>query len=277
MLQRLFRFLDHGQSRPAAGGGWLDGWHISPRWLAMTPLQAHLPRLPAPWQGAKLIQVSDLHIGPICGLGYVRRIVDAINFEQPDIVVFTGDLVNDPAACVPELSAILAGIRAREAKLAVLGNHDHSADAGAVERILGGGGFTVLHNAHRLLLRGGEPLCIAGVQDRRLGRPDLPAALAGVDDRVPRILLQHNPDYAAEMPPQPRVDLMLSGHTHGGQISLPLLGPPFLSIKHRRFGAGLAQGPCCAVYTSRGLGMVYLPIRWNCRPELPVFTLRQGR
>jgi hypothetical protein len=272
MFHRLFRFLDHGRAKPG-GGGWLDRWHISPRWLAETPVRVALPHLPPSWEGAKLVQVSDLHIGPICGLDYVRRIVEAANAQRPDVVVFTGDLVNHASACTREVVGVLAGLEARDARLAVLGNHDHSADADAVGRTLSEAGFTVLHNSHRMVLRDGQPLCIAGVEDRRKGTPDLAAALAGVPEDVARVLLEHNPDYAEEMPPRPRVDLMLCGHTHAGQVSLPLLGPPFLSIKHRRFGAGLAQGPCCPVYTSRGLGMVYLPIRWNCRPELPVFTL----
>jgi len=273
-LRKLFAFLDHRQGPPARGGGRLDRRHILSRWLAVTRRQIPLPALPAEWDGAAVAHLGDLHVGPICGLDYVRRIVEAVNAERPDVVVFTGDLVNNARACGPELGQILAALQARDAKLAVLGNHDCDADPVAAAAVLAAGGFEVLHNDHRLLRRGAGAICVAGVDDYRRGTADLDAALTGVGEDVPRILLQHNPDYAAALPPRPRVDLALCGHTHGGQIALPLLGPPLLSVHHRRYGAGLARNGRCLVYTTRGLGMVYLPIRWNCRPELPVLTLR---
>lgn len=95
-------------------------------------------------------------------------------------------------------------------------------------------------------------------------------------DTAPRVLLAHNPDYAEQMPASPRVDLMLCGHTHGGQIRLPLLGALALPIRHRQYAAGLVHGPQCNVYISRGIGMVGIPIRFNCRPELALITLHRA-
>ena len=123
--------------------------------------------------------------------------------------------------------------------------------------------------------RGGAGLWVAGVDDLWEGSPDLAAALAGVPEAVPRILLCHNPDYAEQMQHTPRVDLMLCGHTHGGQVKIPFGPRPRLPIRHRRYAAGLVEGPCCQVYTSCGLGMVGVPIRFNCRPELAIVTLRR--
>ena len=97
-----------------------------------------------------------------------------------------------------------------------------------------------------------------------------------MDESVPRLLLSHNPDYAEALGESPRVDLMLCGHTHGGQFRLPFIGPLRVPIRHRKYAAGLAQGPRCPVYTSVGLGMVGMRCRFYCRPELPVITLRRA-
>jgi len=131
-------------------------------------------------------------------------------------------------------------------------------------------------NTHVLLHRGGDRLAIAGVGDLWADRQDLAAALAGVPEGAARVLLCHNPDYADHMPPRPRVDLMLAGHTHGGQVKIPFAGRWRLPIVNKLYAAGIVPGPHCPVYVSVGIGMVSLPLRFNCRPELPIVTLRRA-
>jgi len=274
--RRSFPGLSGRLAAFAAGGGVLDSFVIEPRWLMLTAPTLRVAGLGAAWEGVRIAHLSDLHAGRICGIEYLRRVAAAANAASPDVIVLTGDHVSRADALTPALIELLAGLSAPEGKFAVLGNHDHACGAEAVCRALEQAGIDVLTNAHRILARRGQPLCIAGVDDCRTGRPDLAAALAGVDERVPRVLLAHNPDYAEAMPARPRVDLMLCGHTHGGQIRLPFGPAPMAAVRHKRYTEGLVRGPRCNVYVSRGIGMVYLPVRFNCRPELPILTLRKA-
>jgi len=224
----------------------------------------------------RFAHLTDIHLGRLIGLDYVRQAVAMTNDAAPDIIVLTGDFVSRKRTINADYAKVLGRLRAKEGKFAVLGNHDHWADAPGLVSVLASAGISTLTNAHRLLRRDGQDLCLAGVDDLWAGRPDLEQALAGVDSDVPRILLCHNPDYAEKMASRPRVDLMLAGHTHGGQVRLPLLGQTRLPIRWRKYAAGLATGPQCPVYTCRGLGMVGVPIRLNCRPELAIVTLRRA-
>jgi predicted MPP superfamily phosphohydrolase len=260
----------------AGGGGIFDSVAVEPRWLMLSAPTAAIPSLPPEWDGVRIAHLSDLHAGWMCGLEYLRRAVAAANAASPDLAVLTGDHVSWPSALTPEFTDLLAELQAPEGKFAILGNHDHTCGARRVTAALREAGIDVLTDRHRLLDRGGRKLCLAGVDDLKHGRPDLAAALDGVDPAVPRILLAHNPDYAESMPAQPRVDLMLCGHTHGGQIRPPFGPAPWVSLRHRRYAEGLVRGRHCLVYTTRGIGMVYLPFRLNCRPELPVITLRRA-
>lgn len=238
---------------------------------------ARIPGLHDAWQGCTIALLADLHVGDLCPPDYLRRIVAITLRLNPDLVVLLGDLVSQPEAAGEELAAVLRPLRPPLGLLAVLGNHDYiEGGPGSVLDLLDRIGATVLVNSHRVLERGGEPLCLAGVDDWMHGWPDAAQALNGADAACPRILLAHNPDCAEELPPGLRVDFMLCGHTHGGQIRLPFGPPPFVSVHHRKYTAGLVAGPRCPVYISRGLGVIYLPFRLNCRPELPIVELRRA-
>jgi hypothetical protein len=177
--------------------------------------------------------------------------------------------------CIPEI----AGMRAREGALAVLGNHDHWLDAAVGRRYLAAHAIGLVENRHRVLARGGAQLVVAGVDDLWTGRQDLIAAFAGAPpaDRAPRILLCHNPDFAVD-PDLPRhgVRLMLSGHTHGGQVYLPGLGAPVLPIRHKQFARGLVKTAWGYVYVTRGIGQTSPPARVLTRPEVAVIRLQGG-
>ena len=253
-----------------------DSIAIEPRWLMVTRPAAGLADLGDGWLGAKIAHLTDLHAGRLCGAEYLSRVVETTNAASPDLIVLTGDFVTRRSAVRPELSDVLSALHAPGGKFAVLGNHDHAANPRRIQRLLEAADIEVLTNTRRILRRGGDPLCLAGVDDLRRGRPDLRAALAGVDEAVPRLLLSHNPDMAEMIPPDLRVDLLICGHTHGGQVRLPFGPPLFMPVRHRKYDAGMVQGPRCPVYVSRGIGMVGVPIRFNCRPELPVFTLRSA-
>jgi hypothetical protein len=254
-------------------GAGVDAFAIEPRWLDRTNPSVALPRWPAEWAGLRIAVITDIHVGPLMDLDDAREAVDSANTARPDLIVLLGDYISQADAVTGPLVQLFRNLRAPLGVFAVLGNHDYWADAPAVIRSFHDAGVRILTNDHVILNRNGAELCLAGVDDLMAGRPDLAAALRGVPQDMPRLLLCHNPDYLDTMPHDLRVDLALCGHTHGGQVRLPLLGPPILPVDNRDYAEGLVQAPSCPAYISRGIGMVSIPVRFNCRPELPVITL----
>jgi len=274
--RRLWQRMAGRRTGLAADGGTLDRRHVESRWLHLTRPVVPVPGLPAAWDGLRIAHLTDLHAGPICGLAYLRRVVERTNAASPDVIVVTGDFTNDPRVVTPELIDLLATLRAPLGRFAVLGNHDHTAGPRRVAEGVAAAGIELLTNSHVILRRAGQALCLAGVDDYMHGAPDARRALAGVDPAVPRVVLCHNPDYVPYWPPDVRADLVLCGHTHGGQFRVPCGPAPLASARHRRYIEGLVWAKRFWVYTSRGVGMSHIPLRLNCRPELPVITLRHG-
>ena len=234
-----------------------------------------LDRWPRALDGYRIVQLSDIHIGPIRGRRFAGELVQRVNALDPDLVAITGDLVDGPVRrLLPEVEP-LRGLRARDGVVAVLGNHDFYSGAGDWEEALGRLGVEVLRNRHRVVRRDGAAFLLAGVDDhrgdlRQEGSPeDLPAALAGAPPELPVILLAHDP---STFPAAARrgVDLQLSGHTHGGQIwpfgVLVRLAIPFVAGVHRRAGSVL--------YVSRGTGFWGPPMRLLAPAEITVLRLR---
>lgn len=254
--------------------------------LRLTRVRVAIPALPAHLQGLRLAHVSDTHLGRLVPASFIRRAVDAALALQPHAFLLTGDYIDDGTSRIAEAARLLAPLaRAGVPAAAVLGNHDWYGCGRSVRAALQDQGFEVIDNA-RLFLLPGRPalaqapapdaLCIAGLGDLDEDHVDLHAALEGVPDHVPRLVLAHNPD-TAELPQVrsgPRIDLMLSGHTHGGQIRLPFLGTPVTMSRYgSKYAAGLVQGPVCPVQVSRGVGLSIAPIRWGVRPEIVEVTL----
>jgi predicted MPP superfamily phosphohydrolase len=231
--------------------------------------------LPTALAGLTIGQISDLHFGPVVNPLHVRAAVGVLLRARPDVAVVTGDFVSqlggdEAGLVVRELSRL----RAPLGQLAILGNHDHWTDAEVVAGAVQRAGLTLLRNANRSIERDGGRLWLAGVDDVWEGKADLPQALDGVppDGRV--VLLAHEPDFADEAAGDRRVALQLSGHTHGGQIRLPLLGTPVLPPFGRKYPYGLRRVGAMALYTNRGLGMIRPAVRFNCRPEVTLVELR---
>lgn len=257
-----------------AAGGAAYAFFWEPRRLIVRRVTVALPLLPPGLAGLRIAQISDTHHGPYTGRGFVEKAVGLVRAEKPDLVVLTGDYVHKDSAYTPAGIEPFALLRPPLGLFAVLGNHDHWHDADLTRECLARAGAVDLTNAHALAEKGGETICLAGVGDLWEDEQDLAAALDGVEESALRILLSHNPDYAELMPRTPRVDLMISGHTHGGQIDLPFLGAPVLpSSCGQKYRAGLVRGPRCPVFVSRGVGVISPPVRINCPPEVAVLTL----
>lgn len=239
--------------------------------LTIEPIELRLRGLSAP---LRLAFLTDLHYGPYVDDRRVAGWVDATLDAQPDAIVLGGDVLDYQAP--RGLAPLVAQLERLESPLGtfmVLGNHEHrhAGGAAAFASLARSAGVTTLRNAG-VSLPGG--LYLAGIDDLREGRPDVGAALRSRPAGAPMLLASHNPDVLPRLPAG--VDLVLSGHTHGGQVVLPLVGAPVTSSRYgQRFLSGWVDAPVPA-YVSRGLGVGVLPVRWNCPPELTLVTLLPG-
>lgn len=258
-----------------AVGGAAYAIKIEPRWLRIERRNLHLPRLPAAFDGFTLAQISDLHFGPAVDPEYLIAACERTTALQPDAIAVTGDFVssleNGEAARV---TAAVSRLKAPHGVFASLGNHDWWNSADTVRRAVTAGGATLLDNARVTLERGAERFHIAGVDDIWEGWNDLDAALRDIPTGEAVALLAHEPDYADAVSADGRVDLMLSGHSHGGQVNLPFRGAPVLPRLGQKYPSGRYQIGGLQLYTNRGLGTSELAVRFNCPPEIALLTLR---
>ena len=239
--------------------------------VQVTRPRIRVPGLPPAFEGLRICQITDVHHGPFLDLDQVHRVVTLALEQSPDLFVLTGDLSHKEEWSVPPVWDAMASLQAPLGVWGVMGNHDWWHGIGASREGATRAKIGMLDNRAVLIEREGERIWLAGVGDLWADEPDLRAALANVPADEPAILLTHNPDFADEMS-DPRVKLMLAGHSHGGQINLPLFGPPALPCR-RKYTSGLVRTGVSQVYVSRGIGMAAVPVRFNCRPELPVFEL----
>lgn len=249
------------------------GWERN--WLEVTRLSVTVPELPEAFRGTKLVHFSDVHLGHYFETEDLKRAVALIVKESPDLICFTGDLVEDSTRSLWATVPVLAQLQAPLGKYAVLGNHDYRVgEQNAVRSALTAAGFEVMDNRNLRVDKQGSTLYVAGVDDVLLGVPDLSRALYGIPPNETIILLAHEPDFADEASLSP-VHLQLSGHSHGGQVRLPIIGHLLTPKLARKYVQGLYEvgENKMPLYTNRGLGTTQLPIRFFCRPEVTVLTL----
>lgn len=242
--------------------------------LTIEHRQIKLPRLPRELDGFRIVQLSDLHHSPFTSREQIERAIDTANSLQPDIVALTGDYVSKEREYAAPCAELLGALRPRHGVYAVLGNHDHWTDAALITDLFRAEGITVLVNQGMRFEKNGAAFWLAGVDDTMVGLEDLPLALAGSSEHEFKLLLAHNPIILRKAA-RAGVDLVLSGHTHGGQVSLRsernLAGRP-----RRRLLKGLARQGETQIYVTRGLGTVVLPVRFGCPPEVSLLELRSA-
>jgi len=271
----------------AAGTGVLLGapayiTAIGTRLLRVSRVTLPIPRLAAGLEGLRIVQLSDFHLYPYTQRDEIARAVSVANGLQPDIIALTGDFVTQHAPSIDDLSPLLAGLNARLGVFAVPGNHDWWSALPVVRRGLEGVGIEWLRNRSVSLGVNGALVHVAGVDDAWSGVPDLRGALESVSTDAaergePIVLLAHEPDPADAYALDGRVSLQLSGHSHGGQVRLPLLGAPVLPMLARRYDRGLYRVRDMWLYTNSGIGVVAPPVRLNCRPEVAEFVLTRAQ
>jgi uncharacterized protein len=264
----------------AAGAG-LAAWAawFEPRRLVVRESELALPHWPARLAGLRAGVMSDLHAGvPHAGLGAIRRAVDELNAREPDVHLLLGDYLDASQFLrrdiAPErVAAELARLRAPLGTVAVVGNHDWRSSGDRMWRALLGVGITVLEDRAVELRAPGGPFWVAGLADLRHRRPDIGAALRDVPGDAPVLVLSHDPDMFPGVPP--RVSLTLSGHTHGGQVAIPILRRPMLPSYHgERYARGHIVEHGRHLLVTSGVGTSGLPIRLLAPPEILVLTLR---
>jgi len=223
--------------------------------------------------GFTILQITDLHLYPLTQPALIRKSVEMANELKPDLVVITGDYVWQDLEAIFELAPILSGLDAKYGVFSILGNHDYWLDAAVITAAMESAGLPVLINRGLHIEQGKGKLYLAGLDDGWSGKPDLDATLEGASPGAPVILLCHEPDLADQYSLDGRIDLQLSGHTHGGQIRLPGLGALILPYLGRKYDQGLYNVNGMLLYTNRGLGVISEPVRFNCPPEISQFTL----
>jgi uncharacterized protein len=267
-----------------AGACAADGFLWEPGHPIAQPVEIRLSRLAESFHGFRIAQLSDIHFGPYMGVARLQRALRLAQLFQPDLVVLTGDFVSSPfgrsngpagarfAEPCAEVIARWKGVPL----FAILGNHDHWNSADIVAAALMEGGIRVLRNESVPIERERERLWITGVDDVFERKADLALALSSVPAGETTLLLVHEPDYA-DVVSKFSVDLQLSGHSHGGQVRIPGVGPIVLPKLARKYHTGLYRVHDLQVYTSRGLGVISPPVRFNCPPEISLITLLRGR
>lgn len=256
---------------------------LEPNWPAVEFVPLDLRNLDPPAVGLRVIQLSDLHVYRHVTADEVCMHLERCMALSPDLIVLTGDYITrgDPRY-LDDLARAVRVLRAPHGVFAVLGNHDcgaHDANpafasehmARRMQTALTDCGITVLRNEMRLLDIAGAPLQLVGLDELWSGYCDPDQAFAEVDPEIPCIALAHNPDVIDDLRDQP-CDWVLCGHTHGGQVRLPFIGALYVPVRNRQYDQGLFTVGEQRLYVNRGLGHL-LPIRFNCRPEITVFTL----
>jgi predicted MPP superfamily phosphohydrolase len=236
--------------------------------------QIYLRRLPKELDGFRIVQLSDIHHSRFTSRQIIERAVQTASSLQPDIIALTGDYISKERAYAAPCAELLGKLRARHGVFAVLGNHDHWTDAALITDLFRAEGITVLINQGMRFEKNGAAFWLAGVDDTMVGLEDLSLALAGASESEMKLLLAHNP-IILRRAARAGVDLVLSGHTHGGQVSLTSERNA-ASRPRRRVLRGLASEGTTQIYVTRGLGTVVLPVRFGCPPEVSLLELRSA-
>lgn len=251
---------------------------IEPFAVQIRHLDIPVRRLPAAFDGYRLAQISDLHMGGWMTLEHMRNIAAQVNALNADAVAITGDFVTHILrSTLDEIVEALSTLEAPDGVFAVLGNHDHWTNASSVADAVRTAGVNLLLNTHTVLERGekgSDKLVIAGVDDIWERQHDLDTALQDAPNDSAVVLLAHEPDYADEVAADGRVALQLSGHSHGGQVRIPLRGAVILPYLGQKYDLGHYTIGDLQLYVNPGVGMLDVPFRLGCPPEITVFTLR---
>ncbi len=271
-----------GISAGSVAGAALGVGLYEPHETRISQIEVRLKRLPAVFEGLRIAQLSDIHFNSFMTVGHLNRVIELTNAQKPDLVLLTGDFVTATRKRERYASAeqawpcanVLRRIVSPLGCFAVLGNHDYDTNPDIVAEALSNGGrIQVLRNKAVAFERDGARLWLAGVDDVTACHANPGDAMRGVPKQECTLVAVHEPDFADEMRKFP-VDFQMSGHSHGGQIRFPGIGALYLPPGARKYPLGHYQFGDFQLYTNRGIGVIGLPMRFMCPPEITVFTLK---
>lgn len=249
---------------------------IEPYFYWISETDVFIRDLPERFEGFRITQLTDIHHSRILGIDEVRRVVALAQQTKPDMFVLTGDYSTSYRRYIEPCAEALSALSAPEGVWAVLGNHDHYTDPELTTRALQRNRISVMNNAHTTLQRGPDSIQLAGIDDWTWNAADWTRAFSGLKPNTPTILLSHQP-IVLDLPQTRSVSLILSGHTHGGQLKFPILGAPArFATKDLKYARGLFRSGDTQLYVSTGTGVIGLPLRFGVRPEIAVLRLRQA-
>lgn len=232
--------------------------------------------LPQRFEGFRITQLTDVHHSRILGINEVRRVVSLAQQTNPDMFVLTGDYSTSYRRYIEPCAEALSALHAPEGVWAVLGNHDHYTDPELTTRALERRRIAVLNNAHTTIRRGPDSIQLSGIDDWTWNAVDWARAFSGLDHKTPTILLSHQPS-VLDLEQTRKVSLIVSGHTHGGQLNFPWIGAPArFATKDLKYARGLFRSGDTQLYVSSGTGVIGLPVRFGVRPEIAVLRLRSA-
>jgi predicted MPP superfamily phosphohydrolase len=258
-----------------------DATLLAPNFPAVINREISLARWPEKLDGFTIALLSDFHYDPYFSIHPIKSAIRMVNGLRPDLIALTGDFVSMPwwgshgkgAAAAEPCAHLLRDLEAPQGVWAVLGNHDCFTDPARVTRALEAEKIPVLANRSVAIEQSGARFWLSGVDDVIAKAADLDTALRPVPKEEPVVLLAHEPDYADRVARYP-VDLQLSGHSHGGQVRFPGVGPIYLPEMARKYVWGLYRIAELTLYTNAGLGTVQIPVRLNCPPEITMLKIR---
>ena len=277
------KFLGLAAATGVAAVG-IDSVAIAPNLVHVVRREIPLQRWPEHLDGFTIAFLSDFHYDRYCSVHPIRSAIGMVNDLKPDLIVLTGDFVSLPlfkekdktvADNAEPCAELLCKMHAPHGLWAVLGNHDAFSDPDRVTDSLRSQGIHVLVNQSAPIETNGARFWLAGVNDVLGEHADLDATLHGIPKDEATVLLAHEPDYADYVMGFP-VDLQLSGHTHGGQVRVPLVPVFYLPELGRKYVKGLFHLGPLTLYTNIGLGTVAIPLRLNCPPEITFITVRKA-
>ena len=270
------RFLNALVVTPLIGVAGISAYArlVEPYSYRISETDVFIRNLPERFENFRITQLTDIHHSRIVGIAEVRNVVELAQQTKPDMFVLTGDYATSYRRFIEPCAEALASLNAPEGVWAVLGNHDHYTDPELTTRALERRHIAVLNNALTTVQRGPDSLQLSGVDDWSWNAVDWERAFAGRKPATPTILLSHQPS-VLDLDQTQEVALILSGHTHGGQIRVPWLGAPArLATRDLKYDRGLFQRGETQLYVSSGTGVIGLPVRFGVRPEIAVLRLK---
>ena len=232
-----------------------------------------IKNLPLEFNGFRILQLTDLHYGFLVPESLIDHVIEKANSLEKDIIVCTGDYIHEKHSTrqIDIVWLLLSKLKAKDGVFSVLGNHDHWGDFDRSYYWLKRSGQD-LHHKLISIERSGKRIWLGGTGDLWEDMQFIDNVFQDVNKNECKILLAHNPD-TADTYFETKIDLMISGHTHGGQVSIPFIGAPVLPVKNKKYSSGFINTEKTNIFISRGIGWAIMPIRLNCYPEISILQL----